>query len=147
MTPHSCKSTETIYVMLQHNWAVIPRPNMDTYKASARVTKCWPFICGLMEIMCVTEVVAQFGTYRHSPNEVRGDFFTADLSLPVDRHFHRTTRKLLNGSRLFRSAAYDFMFLSVAFREALVHVFASSPVSFVSAEGEREVGRYFFKVP
>lgn len=35
-----------------------------------------------MKIMCVIEVVAQLGTYRHSPDEVRGDFFTADLALP-----------------------------------------------------------------
>lgn len=55
---------------------------MDTHKASTGVTKGWPFIRGFVEVVCVTEVVAQLGTYRHSPNEVRGDFFTADLSLP-----------------------------------------------------------------
>lgn len=32
--------------------------------------------------MCVAEVEAQLSTYRHSPHEVRGYFFTADLSLP-----------------------------------------------------------------
>lgn len=55
----------------------------DTHKASTYFTERRPFVCGFMEVMCVIEVVAQFGTYRHSPHEVRGHFFTADLSLPA----------------------------------------------------------------
>lgn len=66
---------------------------MDTHKASTGVTKRWPFIGGFMEVMCVIEVVAQLGTYRHSPNEVRGDFFTADLSLPGQKIFQSTRQK------------------------------------------------------
>lgn len=69
--------------------------------ASTCVTKRWSLVCGFVEVVHVVEVVAQLGTYGHSPHEVRGNFFTADLSLPV---------------------------------------------SFVSAEGEGEVGCYFLKV-
>lgn len=55
---------------------------MITHKASTGITKCRPFICGFMKVVCVIEVVAQLGTYRHSPDEVRGDFFTTDLPVP-----------------------------------------------------------------
>lgn len=55
---------------------------MNTHKASASITKRRPFICGFLEIVCIIKIVAQLGTYRHSPHEVRGDVFTADLSLP-----------------------------------------------------------------
>lgn len=56
--------------------------SVDTHKASTSVTESGPFIGGFMEVMRVIEVIAQLSTYRHSPHEVRGDFFTADLSLP-----------------------------------------------------------------
>lgn len=69
-------------MILQFDWPFPSPQKVDTHKASTGVTKCWPFIGGFMEVMCVIEVEAQFGTYRHSPNEVRGDFFTVDLSLP-----------------------------------------------------------------
>lgn len=86
-----------------------------------------------MEVVCVTEVVAQLGTYRHSPNEVRGDFFTADLSLPEQEMFQCRMQKLF--------------FLTVQpLCEGSLHVSTSSPVSFASAEGEGEVGCYFLKV-
>lgn len=55
---------------------------MDTHKASTYVTECRPLVCGFMKVMYVIEVVAQFGTYGHSPHEVRGDFLTTYLSLP-----------------------------------------------------------------
>lgn len=54
----------------------------DTHKASARLAERGPLVRGFMEVVCV-EVEAQLGTYGHSPHEVRGDFLTADLSLPV----------------------------------------------------------------
>lgn len=58
---------------------------VDTHKASTSVTESRPFVCGFMEVMGVIEVVAQLSTYRHSPHEVRVDFFTADLSLPEQK--------------------------------------------------------------
>ncbi len=64
---------------------------MDTHKASTSITKCWPFIRGFMEVMRVIEVVAQLGTYGHSPHEVRSDVFTADLSLPGQKIFQSAT--------------------------------------------------------
>lgn len=63
----------------------------DTHKASTYITECWSFVCGFMEVMRVIEVVPQLGTYGHSPHEVRGDFFTADLSLPRQKIFQSTT--------------------------------------------------------
>lgn len=66
LVDNSYKITDTVY----------------THKASTSITKLWPFIRGLVEVMCVAEVEAQLSTYRHSPHEVRGYFFTADLSLP-----------------------------------------------------------------
>jgi len=101
---------------------------MDTHKASTRLAERGPFIRGLVEVVCV-EVEAQLGTYRHSPHEVRGDFFTADFPLPASR----TGGNPCNTSRSSRQQA-----------SALVRAF--SPVSLVSAEGEGEVGCYFLKV-
>lgn len=59
-----------------------------TYKSSTGVAKCRPLVSSFMEVMCVIKVVAQLGTYRHSPDEVRGDFLTVDLSLPVQNKYN-----------------------------------------------------------
>lgn len=67
-----------------------------TYKASAGVTKRRPFIRGFMKVVCIVEVVAQLGTYRHSPDEVRGDFFTTDLSLPGQEMSRDRVQKLVS---------------------------------------------------
>lgn len=64
---------------------------LGTHKSSTSVAERWPFVRSFMEVMCVIEVVAQLGTYRHSPDEVRGDFLTADLSLP-SKVQHQTWR-------------------------------------------------------
>lgn len=102
-----------------------------THKASAGVTKRRPFICGFMKVVCIIEVVAQLSTYRHSPDEVRGDFFTTDLVLP--------------GQEMIKMDAFvNRMFhCSVPHSEAFVDVL---PVSFTDTEGKGEVGSYFFKV-
>lgn len=81
---------------------------MDTNKASTCVTEGWPFVCGFMEVMSVFEVVAQLGTYRHSPHEVRGDFFTADLSLPGQKIFQSATQKVSK-----RVEVVLFLFLTI----------------------------------
>lgn len=49
-----------------------------------------------MKVVCIVEVVAQLGTYRHSPDEVRGDFFTTDLSLPGQEMFRDRVQKLVS---------------------------------------------------
>lgn len=70
-----------------------------------------------MEIMCVIEVVAQLGTYRHSPDEVRGDFLTADLSLPGKVQHQRCICKQGNGSYVYdtlKSYVFPFTHLSVS---------------------------------
>lgn len=74
---------------------------MDTHKTSASVTECRTFICGFMEVMRVIEVVAQLSTYRHSPHEVRGDFFTADLSLPRAEKISKMQQKSEQELRFF----------------------------------------------
>ena len=61
---------------------------MDTHKASASLTKRRPLVRCFVKVVCV-EAVAQLGTYRHSPHEVRGDFLTADLSLPGQKISHK----------------------------------------------------------
>lgn len=66
----------------------------DTHKGPTNITRRRPFICGFMEVMHVMEVVAQLGTYRHSPHEVRRDFFTADLSLPGQKMFPKCDTKV-----------------------------------------------------
>lgn len=67
---------------------------MITHKASTGVTKSRSFICGFMKVVCIVEVVTQLGTYRHSPDEVRGDFFTTDLSVPEQQRFPRHDSKM-----------------------------------------------------
>lgn len=88
MTPHSYKHTKTrdmsCFFLTQFDWPICVKPETSirmTHKASTRVAERRPLVCGFMEVMCVIEVVAQLGTHRHSPHEVRGDFLTADLSL------------------------------------------------------------------
>lgn len=115
---------------------------MDTHKASAGVTKGWSFIRGFVEVVCVTEVVAQFGTYRHSPNEVRGDFFTADLSLPEQEMFQCRMQKLVS-QEFWKQCVFSTV---QPLCEGSLQVSTSSPVSFASAEGEGKVGCYFLKV-
>ena len=54
----------------------------NTHEASTRVAERRPLVRGFVEVVHVSEVVAQLGTYGHSPHEVRGDLLTADLSFP-----------------------------------------------------------------
>lgn len=96
-----------------------------------------------MEFVRIFEVVAQLGTNRHSPHEVRGDFLMADLSFPEHRMFQSKQRARLN-----KLTAHVSLCVSQQcdrerprFREQL-----PLPVSFVSAEGEGEVSRYLLKV-
>lgn len=131
LVDNSYKITDTVY----------------THKASTSITKLWPFIRGLVEVMCVAEVEAQLSTYRHSPHEVRGYFFTADLSLPGQKKRNTKVSKWVEVffTKPFKSSHVVSCFLGLDnVREG--GPAASSPVSFVSAEGEGEVGCYFLKV-
>lgn len=69
--------------------AVIALLDDSPQKSSTGVTEGRAFVRSLVEVVCVIEVVAQLGTYRHSPDEVRRDFLTADLSLPGKVHHQR----------------------------------------------------------
>lgn len=117
---------------------------MITHKASTGITKRRPFICGFMKVVCIIEVVAQLGTYRHSPDEVRGDFFTTDLSVPAQERFRDMVQKLV--TRGFCKPNVSHFHCSLPRSEASIHVLTHAPVSFTNAEGKGEVGSYFFKV-
>lgn len=88
---------------------------MDTHKASTYVTECWPFVCGFVEVMRVIEVVAQFGTYRHSPHEVRGNFFTADLSLPAQEKFPECNTKVSKWVEVFITHSANLVWCFLCF--------------------------------
>lgn len=117
---------------------------MITHKASTGITKRRPFICGFMKVVCIIEVVTQLDTYRHSPDEVRGDFFTTDLSVPGHERFRDMIQKLV--TRGFCKPNVSHFHCWRPSSEASIYVSANAPVSFTNAEGKGEVGGYFFKV-
>lgn len=154
MTPHSYKRADTIHVIAVWlaRYIRLSMDTADTHKASTCVTKRWTFIRHFMEVMRVFEVEAQLGTYRHSPHEVRVDFLTADLSFSGQKMFQSATQQWVSQVEGFRNhstahvVSCFFSVLQPQQHERPLSTAASSPVSFVSAEGKGEVGCYFLKV-
>lgn len=93
----------------------------DTHKASAILAKRWPLVRGFVEVMRI-EAVAQLGTYRHSPHEVRGDFFMADFSLPGQNIPQNVTTK---SEVVFLQTAHADLCFYIRLRDALPHLSAS----------------------
>lgn len=83
-----------------------------THKAAAGVAEGWPLVGDFVEVVGVVEVVAQLGTHRHSPHEVRGDFLAADLPLPAQKNTCWSKRREGDGEgRAFPEASLTCQFL------------------------------------
>ena len=57
-----------------------------THIAAAGLAEGGLLVGGLLEVVYVVEVEAQFSAHRHPPHEVGRDLLSTDLTLPVNRH-------------------------------------------------------------